>query len=269
MLIDLEHQKLLQEKIYERKIKNIEQKVQEELQAKKEMKTKHEVKLDQAKHKNEQIQKDLEEQQRKMQLRAEKDMEAKASKHEKLEKQKMDQLKKREEDFEKKRQRIEQLKREQEAEEQRIAQLNLQKLDMKLKESSDKHAHELNRVISEARIRNTMQSEKVIKWKDWREKMEVEDMKRMWESEQQYSKKMQRIAKSTQDLHQSIKEKKLMKLEKQNHNKQLHEDETDKKLENIMKKFKQAEQNVEHLKVRLDYEQHSVWYSKKETMTCS
>ena len=27
MLIDLEHQKLLQEKIYERKIKNIEQKV--------------------------------------------------------------------------------------------------------------------------------------------------------------------------------------------------------------------------------------------------
>ena len=90
---------------------------------------------------------------------------------------------------------------------------------MKLKESSDKHAHELNRVISEARIRNTMQSEKVIKWKDWREKMEVEDMKRMWESEQQYSKKMQRIAKSTQDLHQSIKEKKLMKLEKQNHNK--------------------------------------------------
>ena len=45
-----------------------------------------------------------------------------------------------------------------------------------------------------------------------------------------------------------------MKLEKQNHNKQLHEDETDKKLENIMKKFKQAEQNVEHLKVRLDYE---------------
>ena len=125
---------------------------------------------------------------------------------------------------------------------------------MKLKESSDKHAHELNRVISEARIRNTMQSEKVIKWKDWREKMEVEDMKRMWESEQQYSKKMQRIAKSTQDLHQSIKEKKLMKLEKQNHNKQLHEDETDKKLENIMKKFKQAEQNVEHLKVRLDNE---------------
>ena len=125
---------------------------------------------------------------------------------------------------------------------------------MKLKESSDKHAHELNRVISEARIRNTMQSEKVIKWKDWREKMEVEDMKRMWESEQQYSKKMQRIAKSTQDLHQSIKEKKLMKLEKQNHNKQLHEDETDKKLENIMKKFKQAEQNVEHLKVRLDYD---------------
>ena len=125
---------------------------------------------------------------------------------------------------------------------------------MKLKESSDKHAHELNRVISEARIRNTMQSEKVIKWKDWREKMEVEDMKRMWESEQQYSKKMQRIAKSTQDLHQSIKEKKLMKLEKQNHNKQLHEDETDKKLENIMKKFKQAEQNVEHLKVILNYD---------------
>lgn len=91
-----------------------------------------------------------------MQLRAEKDMEAKASKHEKIEKQRMDQLKKREEDFEKKRQKIEQLKREQEAEEMRIAQLNLQKLDMKLKESSDKHSHELNRVISEARIRNTI-----------------------------------------------------------------------------------------------------------------
>lgn len=75
--------------------------------------------------------------------------------------------------------------------------MNLQRLDFKLKESNDKHHNELNRVMSEARIRNSIQSEKVNKWKEFRGQMEIEEMRKMWESEQNYSKKMQRITKST------------------------------------------------------------------------
>ena len=51
--------------------------------------------------------------------------------------------------------------------------MNLQRLDFKLKESNDKHHNELNRVMSEARIRNSIQSEKVNKWKEFREQMEI------------------------------------------------------------------------------------------------
>jgi hypothetical protein len=39
-------------------------------------------------------------------------------------------------------------------------------------------------------------------------------MKAMWINEEKYRKKMQKIAKSTHDLHEKIREKKLMRLEK-------------------------------------------------------
>ena len=61
--------------------------------------------------------------------------------------------------------------------------MNLQKLDIKLKESNDKHVTELQRVISEARFRNTIQQDKVNKWKEWRDQMELEDMRKMWDNE--------------------------------------------------------------------------------------
>jgi hypothetical protein len=65
----------------------------------------------------------------------------------------------------------------------RSSQMSLQRLDLKLKEKNSKHESELNRVISEARMRNHHQLEKVTQWKEWREKMELEEMKRLWESE--------------------------------------------------------------------------------------
>ena len=60
----------------------------------------------------------------------------------------------------------------------------------------------------------------------------------MWENEQKYSKKMQRIAKSTQDLHERLREKKIVKFEKQNNNKEKQENDAEKKLEILMRKFK-------------------------------
>ena len=60
---------------------------------------------------------------------------------------------------------------------------------------------------------------------------------------------MQKLAKSTHDLHSKIKEKKLMKLEKQSHNKKLEDGEVEVKMRVIMEKFKHAEENVQVLKV--------------------
>jgi hypothetical protein len=46
MLIDLEHKKLLQERLYDKKLKEIEGKMKDEFDIKKEMKRGHEVKLE-------------------------------------------------------------------------------------------------------------------------------------------------------------------------------------------------------------------------------
>lgn len=60
-------------------------------------------------------------------------------------------------------------------------------------------------------MRNTMQHEKVNKWKEMKEKQDIDEMRVLYANEEKYLKKMQRIAKSTHDLHQKIKEKKLIK----------------------------------------------------------
>lgn len=177
--------------------------------------------------------------------KAEKDMLAKSQKHELIEKHRLEELRRREEEFERKRQRIEQMKLEREREELRAVQYNLRTFDAKLKESNDKHAYQLQRVISEARLRNTIQCEKVNKWKEDRHRQEAEELQRAYKNEERYLKKMHAVAKSTQDLHEKIREKKLQKLEKQSHNKQVEDGQVEVKLQQIMEKFRQAEQNVE------------------------
>jgi hypothetical protein len=77
-----------------------------------------------------------------------------------------------------------------------------------------KHDYQIQRVISEAKMRNTIQSEKVSKWKEDKKRLELEEMYRMYLSEEQYKKKMQKIAKSTQEMYEQIKQKKMMRIEK-------------------------------------------------------
>lgn len=50
-------------------------------------------------------------------------------------------------------------------------------------------------------------------------------------------------------MHEQKRDKKAIKVEKQSHNKLLAEDQTEKKVESMMKKIRQAEKNVEHIKV--------------------
>ena len=71
----------------------------------------------------------------------------------------------------------------------------------------------------------------------------------LFSNEEKYLKKMQNIAKSTADLHEKIKLKKLMKVEKLNNNRAQEEDQVEAKLKSIMAKFKQAESNVEQIRV--------------------
>ncbi|CDW74561.1 UNKNOWN [Stylonychia lemnae] len=245
MIIDLEHLKLMKDRQYESRLKEMEKKFKEEEMFRKELKDKHEMKLTSVKGKNEQIQKELEYQSRILLERAQKDMRSKQEKHDMLERQRFEELKRREEEFERKRQKIEQMKRDQEQEDLRAVETNLQQFEYKIKESQDKHAYQLQRVISEARLRNTIQSEKVNKWKEDQQRQELEELHQVYKNEEKYMKKMQKIAKSTQDLHQKIREKKLMKQEKQNHNKKVEDGEIECKLKAIMQKFKHAEENKE------------------------
>lgn len=93
-----------------------------------------------------------------------------------------------------------------------------------------KHTSQIQRVISEARFRNSIQSEKVNKWKDEKQKREFDEMYRVFLNEEAYKKKMEKIVKSTTDLHEQIRSKKLMKLEKQSHNWKLEEGEAEARL---------------------------------------
>eukprot|EP00347_Sterkiella_histriomuscorum_P015532 403356677 len=254
MLIDQEQTKLQRDKQYQAKLDEIEKKFKEDSLVRKELKTKHNMKLEQAKLKNDQIQKDQQYQQIKMQEKAEKDMQSKSMKHDMIERLRMEELRKREEEFEKKRKKIDQMKRERDQEELQLVAVNMKQFEYKIKESNDKHAYQIQRVISEARLRNSIQQEKVNKWKEDKQRQEMEEMQQMFKSEEKYLKKMQNIAKSTQDLHKKIKEKKLSKLEKQNQNKQAEDGHVEQKLKQIMEKFRQAESNVELIRKEKEHE---------------
>lgn len=59
-IIDIEHMKLMKDKLYEAKLNKLEKKFKEEEMYRKELKDKHNQKLQNVKGKNEQIQKELE-----------------------------------------------------------------------------------------------------------------------------------------------------------------------------------------------------------------
>jgi hypothetical protein len=86
------------------------------------------------------------------------------------------QLKQREEQFEKKRKEIERQKRERELQDLKDAGVNLKMVEERISEGANKHHSQIQRVISEARFRNTMQSEKVNRWKEEKEKQEQVEM---------------------------------------------------------------------------------------------
>ena len=249
MMIDLEQIKLQQEREYEQRIRNFEKRLRDEGRTKKDTKSRTSVKLEQARSKHDQLARDLELQQRRLEEQAERDMAAKLKKHGLIEQQRVEALRRREQEFELKRQKIEQIRRQREREEQTAVETNLRQFASKLRESSLKHSSQIQRVVSEARFRNTMQSEKVSRWKEEKQKQELEELGRVFQSEEAYRKKMERIAKSTADLHAQLHSKKLLRLEKQSQNKKLEDHEAEARLRQLMDKFRQAERNVEKQKV--------------------
>lgn len=125
-------------------------------------------------------------------------------------------------------------------------------------------------MISEARFRNTLQNEKVSKWKELKEKHDMEEMRVLFANEEKYLKKMQKIAKSTADLHEKIKEKKTVRAEKLNQNRAHEEDQVEAKLKSIMAKFKQAESNVEQIRVsQIMLELLMIANREKKSMRCN
>lgn len=143
MIIDLEQTKLVKEKEYDKRIESIEKKFKVEREARKEVKIKHAMKFESTKHKQDQIQRDIEEQQRKLLERQDKDMQQKIKKHEYIEKSRCDQLRRREEEFERKRSKIESMKRERETEELRNVEFSLKIFENKISEGNQKHNYQI------------------------------------------------------------------------------------------------------------------------------
>lgn len=126
-------------------------------------------------------------------------------------------------EFERKRHKIEKLHKDREIQEIKNVEVSLKRYQDKLHEGEIKHSQQIKRVISEAKLRNSMQSEKVDRWKEEKTRLEQQEMFRLYLNEEKYKKKMDRIYKSTQDLQEKIREKKMMKLEKQGANKHLED----------------------------------------------
>lgn len=88
------------------------------------------------------------------------------------------------------------MRKSQEMEEFKLAAVNLKKLENKIHTREDNHKKYLNRVVSEAKMRNTMMVDKVTRWKEEIDRKEKEDEHVIKLHEEQIKKKMMKMYKS-------------------------------------------------------------------------
>ena len=154
------------------------------------MKAKNSEKMEYTKHKHDSLIKDNEEYQLRLHAESLKDIEHKLKNRELLLQQRHEELKRQEDMFDKKRKFIERQRLLQEQQQMKQVAASLKNIGDRISQGTQKHEHQLQRVASEARMRNTLQSEKVDRWREERAREEQEEMWLLYINEEKCRKKV-------------------------------------------------------------------------------